>query len=253
MFKFLTYLLLSLSLTAQSADFEVFFPHLIKVEGTFFTVTQYDAGGATKFGVTYAVYKTWCHSKIMEVSPCDKDADGKITTNDLRLTVLRDVKPIYKSQYWDICKGDLIHNQAVAELFADMIVHCGRGYDQQHIKAMQGIVGVHQDGKIGTKTLKAINQGNSSKIYHDLSRYRKSFYKKLTLKKRSQQKFLKGWYKRLSILKLIHYSHDEVNKLSPLGFSGIVPTDSNLLYGCYRQTTEQLGFNSTQNHRKLSF
>lgn len=242
MFKILTYLLIFLSFTAQSADFEIFFPHLIRVEGTFFTVTQYDAGGATKFGVTYSIYKTWCNGKIIEIVPCDKDSDGKITTNDLRLTVLRDVKPIYKRQYWDICKADMIDNQAVAELLVDMIVHCGTGNGKQHIKAMQRIVGVRQDGMIGPKTLKAINQGNSSKIYHDLSKYRKSFYKKLTLRKRSQKKFLKGWYKRLSILNLIHYSHDEVKKLSPLGFSRVVPMDSDIVYGCYRQTTDQFSF-----------
>lgn len=247
MFKFLTYLLLIISFNAQSADFELFFPHLIRVEGTFFTVTQYDAGGATKFGVTYAVYQTWCHGEIIKFVPCDKDLDGKITTNDLRLTVLRDVKPLYKTQYWDVCKADLIKNQAVAELFVDMVVHCGAGYDRQHLKAFQRIVGVVQDGIIGPKTLRAINQGNSSKIYTDLSKYRKSFYKKLTLKKRNQKKFLKGWYNRLFILKQIHFSHDKVTKLSPLGFLRVMPVDSNLVYGCYRQTTQQLGFIGYQN------
>ena len=238
MSKILPYLLVFLSFTAQSADFEMFFPHLIKVEGTFFTVTQYDAGGATKFGVTYAVFQSWCNGKIMAVVPCDKDRNGKITTNDLRLTVLQDVKPIYKTQYWDICKADLITNQAVAENIVDMVVHCGVGYDRSHIKALQRIVGVSQDGKIGPQTLRAINQGNSSKIYNDLVKYRKSFYKKLTLKKRTQKKFLKGWYKRLSILKSIHYSHDKVTQLSPLGFPRVVPMDSVRLYGFYQQTTD---------------
>ena len=238
MSKFLTYLFIFFSFTAQSADFERFFPHLIRVEGTFFTVTQYDAGGATKFGVTYDVYKAWCNGGIVEVLPCDKDGNGKITTNDLRLTVLQDVKPIYKTQYWDVCKADLIDNQAVAELFADMIVHCGVGYDRQHIKAMQRIVRVNQDGKIGPKTLQAINQGNSQKIYNDLVKYRKSFYKKLTLKKRSQKRFLKGWYKRLFILKSIHYDNEKVTKLSPSGFHRVVPTDSLRLCGIYRQTTD---------------
>ena len=240
MVKFLTYLLVIISFNAQSADFDLFFPHLIHVEGTFFTVTQYDVGGATKFGVTYAVYKTWCHGKVVVIAPCDKDGNGYITTNDLRLTVLKDVKPIYKSHYWNICKADLIDNQAVAENIVDMIVHCGMGRNRQHIKAIQRIVGVVQDGKIGPRTLRAINQGNSLKIYDDLTKYRKSFYKKLTLKKRSQKKFLKGWYKRLLILKQIHYSHEKVTKLSPLGFYGVVHTDSNIVYGCYRQTTEQI-------------
>jgi lysozyme family protein len=217
MSKILTYILLTFAtFTAKSADFEAFFPHLIKVEGTFFTVTQYDAGGATKYGVTIAVYKTWCNGKQVEIAPCDKDNNGKITANDLRLTFLQDVKPIYKTQYWDVCKGDLITNQAVAENIVDMVVHCGIGYDRVHIKAIQRIVGVVQDGKIGPKTLRAINQGNSEQIYNDLTKYRKSFYKKLTLKKRTQKKFLKGWYKRLSILKSIHYN-EKVSFSLPFG------------------------------------
>ena len=249
MSKILTYLLLTLTtFTAKSADFEAFFPHLIKVEGTFFTVTQYDAGGATKFGVTYSVYKSWCSGKQIEVPPCDKDQNGKITVNDLRLTVLQDVKPIYKTHYWNICKADFIINQAVAENIVDMVVHCGVGYDRSHIKALQRIVGVSQDGKIGPKTLRAINQGDSKKIYNDLIKYRKSFYKKLTLKKRTQKKFLKGWYKRLTILKSIHYSHDKVTKLSSLGFHRVVPVDSNLVYGCYRQTTDSIRFIDRTSH-----
>ena len=131
-----------------------------------------------------------------------------------------------------------------------MVVHCGIVYDKQHIKAMQRIVGVMQDGKIGPRTIRAINQENSLRIYNDLSKYRMSFYKKLTLKKRSQKKFLKGWYKRLSILKLIHYSHE---KLSPFGFSRVVPIDSNIVYGCYRQTTEQIRLLGRQNHYQTNF
>lgn len=242
MFKFLPYLLLIVSFHVHSADFDLFFPHLIRVEGTFFTVTQYDTGGATKFGVTNAVYQTWCHGKIIKIIPCDKDLDGKITSNDLRLTVLRDVKPLYKTQYWDMCQADLIKNQAVAELLVDMIVHCGTGYHQQHVKALQRMVGAVPDGKIGPKTLRAINRGNSSKIYTDLSKYRKSFYKKLTLKKRSQRKFLKGWYKRLFILKQIHFSHEKVTKISPFGLFRVVPTDRKFVYGCYRKTTQSCGF-----------
>jgi lysozyme family protein len=238
MFKYLTFFLLVFSFQATSADFEKFFPHLIRVEGIFFTVTQYDAGGATKFGVTYSVYKTWCNGKMIVVAPCDKDSDGKITTNDLRLTVLQDVKPIYKTQYWDVCKADMIDNQAVAELLVDMVVNCGVGYDRRHVKAFQKIVGVAQDGKIGPKTLKAINQGNSLKIYNDLVKYRKSFYKKLTLKKRSQKKFLKGWYKRLSILKSIHYKNE---KLTYLGFHRIEPVGY-VLSGCGYESDSSIAF-----------
>ena len=209
MLRYLT-LLLVISFNSWSANFEKFFPHLIKVEGTFFTVTQYDAGGATKFGVTYSVYKTWCNGRVVVVSPCDKDGDGVISTNDLRLSVFQDVKPIYQTQYWNVCHADLIENQAVVELIVDMVVHCGVGFDRCHIKALQRIVGVVADGKIGAKTLLAVNRGHSKNIYDLLSVYRIGFYKKLTLKNHTQKRFLRGWLNRLHILKSIHFSHEKV-------------------------------------------
>jgi lysozyme family protein len=217
--KILTLILCSF--VCRSADFERFFPHVIQVEGVLFTVTQYDRGGATKFGVTFSVYKTWCNGKQIEIPPCDKDGNGRLTANDLRLTVLQDVKPIYRQNYWNLCKADNITNQEVAELLVDMIIHCGVGFNAQHIKAFQRIVGANQDGKVGPLTLQATNKGNSRKIYNELSKYRKSFYKKLTLRRPTQKKFLRGWYNRLSILKQIHYGNEKIASNGSIGVEPI--------------------------------
>lgn len=198
--KILTFILCSF--VCRAADFEQFFPHVIKVEGVLFTVTQYDRGGATKFGVTYATYKTWCKGKPVEISPCDKDKNGRLTTNDLRLTVLQDVKPIYKSCYWDAVKADEIIHQNVAELLVDYIINSGCGYKNANIKAFQKLVGVKADGKIGAKTLKAVNDADPVKLYSKLYKYRRSYYKKIA--KGNQKGFLKGWKNRLSTLQSIH-------------------------------------------------
>lgn len=189
----------------KGADFETFFPHVIKVEGVLFTVTQYDKGGATKFGVTYSTYKTWCDSKPIEIFPCDKDGNGRITKNDLRLTVLLDVKPIYKKYYWDAVKADSIKNQAVAELFVDFIINSGAGYKNNNIKAVQRIVGVVADGKIGVKTLKAINEYPPKKLYNKLHKHRLNYY--YSIAHGTQKTFLKGWLGRLQTLKSIHKNY----------------------------------------------
>jgi lysozyme family protein len=194
--------LLFFSVFAKSANFETFFPHVIKVEGVMFTVTQYDRGGATKFGVTYSTFKMWCDSKVIEIAPCDKDGNGRITKNDLRLTVLQDVKPIYKHCYWDAVKADSIKNQAVAELYVDFIINSGAGYKNQNIKAIQKLVGVKVDGKIGTKTLKAINDFPPKKLYNLLYKYRINYY--YSIAHGTQRTFLRGWLNRLQTLKSIH-------------------------------------------------
>lgn len=201
----------------KAADFERFFPHVIQVEGIMFTVTKYDKGGATKFGVTYATFKTWCKGRIVEIAPCDKDLNGRITVNDLRLTVLQDVKPIYKSCYWDAVKADEIKHQDVAELLVDYLINSGCGYKNSNIKAIQKIVGVKADGKIGAKTLKAINDSDPTKLYNSLYKYRLNYYHSIA--HGTQKKFLKGWKNRLVTLKSIHKSnvnHEKVTVISPV-------------------------------------
>lgn len=197
-------ILIFCSALAKGANFEQFFPHVIQVEGIMFTVTKYDKGGATKFGVTYATFKTWCKGRIVEIAPCDKDLNGRITVNDLRLTVLQDVKPIYKSCYWDALKADEIKSQNVAELIVDYLINSGCGRKNANMKAIQRIVGVKADGAFGAKTVKAINDANPVKLYNSLYRFRQNYYRKIA--HGTQKQFLKGWKNRLNILKSIHQS-----------------------------------------------
>jgi len=197
-------ILIFCSALAKGANFERFFTNVIQVEGIMFTVTKYDKGGATKFGVTYATFKTWCRGYIVEIAPCDKDLNGIITVNDLRLTVLQDVKPIYKAYYWDALKADEIKNQAISELMVDFIINSGCGRKNANLKALQRIAGVRRDGVFGAKTIKTINRRNPQKLYNSLFRFRQNFYRKIAYG--TQKKFLKGWNNRLNILKSIHQS-----------------------------------------------
>ena len=204
----ITTILLLHFLTVNSADFQKYFPRLISMEGVMFTVTQYDKGGATKYGITYETFKLWCDGKVVEIAPCDKDNDQKVTINDLRLTVLQDVKPIYETYYWDKVMADEIDSQGIAELFVDLTINSGVGYKNCHIKALQDIVNVSADGKMGPETLNAVNSGNQIRIYNSLYQYRKNYYHKISRKKH-QKKFLKGWLYRISHLKQIH-SHEKL-------------------------------------------
>jgi len=201
--KIITFLLLSIA--CKGASFDKFFPNIIKVEGILFTVTKYDKGGATKFGVTYATFKSWCKEIIVVKVPCDKDLNGKITKNDLRLTVLNDVKPIYKAFYWDVVNADYINNQRVAELFVDFIINSGCGYKNKHIKVIQKIVGVKADGKIGEKTLKAINSYNQKELYIKLYKYRINYY--YSIAHGGQRNNLEGWLNRMLKIKSIHQNY----------------------------------------------
>lgn len=206
--------------SVKGADFEKYFPHLIKSEGILFTVTQYDRGGATKYGVTMGTYKIWCNSKLVKIQ-CDKNKDGALTSDDLRSTTLDDVRPIYKKLYWDLVRADEIKSQGIAELIGDMTINCGTGFRNQHIKSIQRFVGVNQDGVIGTKTIKAINKAHQLKLYNHIFKYRSDFYKKVG--RGNQKKFVNGWLNRINNLKSIH-KHEKLISItrSDVGSMGML-------------------------------
>ncbi len=189
---------------SYSAVFDPFYPRIIQSEGIYFVMIQYDRGGATKFGVTLVVYDKWCNKTKLIYVVCDKDKNGKIDANDLRLTTLNDMKPIYQRQYWDFFRLSEVKNQAVAEIISDMIINCGTGKDDKHIKVIQKYLGIQQDGIIGSKMLKKLNQANQSKLYHYIYTYRAGYYRKIGVGK--QSKFLKGWLNRISKLKQLHHN-----------------------------------------------
>lgn len=202
-------LVLLLNLNGFASAFDLYFPRLIQAEGYYFVMVQYDKGGATKFGITYAVYKNWCNRTTLILISCDKDKNGKLEVNDLRITTLLDVKPIYLTRYWEFHRLSEVHNQGVAEIIGDMIINCGTGRNHVHVKTIQKHLGLKADGIIGTKTLEAINKANPSKLYKFIYQYRSNYYKKIGVG--TQRKFLKGWLNRISTLKNAHTDENYIS------------------------------------------
>ncbi|MEA5403239.1 glycosyl hydrolase 108 family protein [Arcicella sp. DC2W] len=185
------------------ADFKLFFPRLIRLEGVLFTITRYDLGGATKFGITLKSFQAFCKHQSIEILICDKDGDGLVSVEDLRLIVLQDVKQIYLNAYWHQMRADEIHSQALAELLVDMVIHAGMGYQGAHIKALQHILGIKADGRMNHQTIEALNRADEKLVYHALYQYRKTYYQKLAQVK-NQNVFLKGWQHRILTLQNLH-------------------------------------------------
>ncbi len=202
---FIFFVLLVSNSVLRAADFKPFFNHVIKVEGKAFTVTKFDRGGATKFGVTFQTFYRFCDLEKIAIQ-CDKDADSKVTPKDLARLILGEVKPIYKTYYWDIIKGDQIDNQAIAEFVTDFVVNSGA--TKSKISLIQKIVNVKQDGIFGTQTINAINRHNPKLLFEKLYKFRVNFYKRICANDRTQSKFYKGWINRISTLKKI-YHHEK--------------------------------------------
>jgi lysozyme family protein len=165
------------------AKFSLYFPKLLLFEGGFGNDSA-DKGGPTKFGV---ILKEWISKGY------DKDHDGDIDVNDLKLITVEDAAKIAKPYYWDKVKGDLIKSQSVAEFITDWAYNSGVG---TATKKTQRLLGLPDDGDFGPNTLLAVNNADPKTLFDRLKASREAFYRAIVQNNPSQNKFLKGWLNR---------------------------------------------------------
>lgn len=158
--------------------------------GSKFTDISFD-GHYTKFGIILSTFQMFHRTKKGD---CDIDKDGKVTANDLRLLTWSQATQIYKVLYWNVCHGDNIKSQRIANIIVDFVVNSG--FRDDFLKYLQKQVGVSQDGKIGLKTINAINNSDECKLFNSLLKWRLGYYKAITKKKRLSKLF-KGLKNRL--------------------------------------------------------
>mgnify|MGYP000807403415 FL=1 len=142
-------------------------PFILKWEGGFVNDPA-DLGGATNMGVTIGAWKSCGY---------DKDGDGDIDVDDLRLLTREDVvNRVLKPHYWDRWKADDIKSQSVANILVDWVWASGA----HGIKIPQRLLGVSVDGIVGPKTLAAVNARNPRELF-DMIKIAPVSYTHLTL------------------------------------------------------------------------
>lgn len=130
-----------------------------------------DKGGITKFGISKTSYP-------------DEDIPN--------LTLDR-AKYLYKKDYWNPILGDQISSQEVAETLFDFAVNGGVGTS---VKLAQRVIKVDDDGKMGTNTLKALNNFEPSSFIDKFTIAKIKRYRDICLKNPDQKKFFFGWINR---------------------------------------------------------
>lgn len=156
-----------------------------------------DKGGQTNMGVTLT---TW------RVAGYDKDLDGDIDADDLRLIDKDDVvNRVMRPMFWDKIKGDEIQSQAVANILLDWAWMSGA---KKVIMYVQRMISVKADGIVGPITIKAINDKRPYNLFCQIQNERKDFYDRIVANNPSQKVFLRGWTRRLMS---IHYTELELN------------------------------------------
>ena len=165
-----------------------------------------DKGGATNMGITIGTWRQIGY---------DKDGDGDIDVQDIRLLDERDFACVLKV-YWNRWQANRIINQSLANLLVDWVFTSGKW----GIVIPQRILKIKEDGVVGNQTLMAVNLVNQKaffdavfearrKFFNDIAnssvlKYEKEIGRKATESEKmkyTQKRFLKGWLNRLNDFK----------------------------------------------------
>lgn len=143
-----------------------------------------DRGGATQCDVTLSTYINYCKRK----------GKPKPTKEKLRNVLFSEWREILKEYYWDIWKGDQIWDQSIAEILVDWVWGSGA----KSIPSAQRVIGTEPDGKVGERTLHAINTADSQKLFKRLLDARIEYVNAIVKRNPSQKIWLKGWVNRIN-------------------------------------------------------
>ena len=168
------------------ADFRLFFDRLMEEEGGY-TDHPADKGGPTKYGITLA---EWIKKGY------DKDHDGDIDKDDVKLIDKTDAYKICKADYWDPLRADEIANQSVADFIFDWGFNSGIKTAAKYVQRTLGFSNGNVDGVIGDHTIAAINAADPHQLFDSLKLNRERFYRAIVSGNPSQAVFLKGWLNR---------------------------------------------------------
>jgi len=146
---------------------------LLEHEGGYVNDSR-DSGGMTNLGVTKRVYDKWI--------------DRESTEQEMRDLTPDDVAPIYKKNYWDRVKGDMLPS-GVDWCAFDWAVNSGSG---RPAKAIHRAVGATVDGAIGKQTVGLVMEKDPEFIIDYVYTVRKSFYESLD----DYKHFGRGWSRR---------------------------------------------------------
>lgn len=141
-----------------------------------------DKGGATMRGVTYKVFCSFRKAHWLK----------QPTLNDLRNITDKEWNAILRWHTWDRMRLDELNDEWVAYLIADCVWMSGAGY----IKRVQRILGLKDDGIVGSKTIAKMNSMKGENLFSILWKQREQFLKGIGVG--TNAVFLRGWLRRLN-------------------------------------------------------
>lgn len=143
------------------ADSAKLVPFILSWETDKYTNRKNDNGGPTKYGITLATWRKVGY---------DKNGDGVLNEEDVKLLTEEDFHRVFKENYWNACKADKIQDQSVANMLVDFAYNSGVN---KAVKHLQLVLGITADGIIGNKTLHSINKSNGERLFEAFKKIEK--------------------------------------------------------------------------------
>ncbi len=170
-----------------------------------------DAGGETFRGISRRFNPTWRGWMVIDRMKADKQQhfpSGLLQSRELS----NSVQLFYKGKYWDVFAGDEIEDQGLAEEMFDTGINMGTHraikFLQQGLSFLnrdQGLfLDLVEDGVFGKKTLSAIEIlpiNDMEVLLKILNVLQGMHYLNYMKKSPVQEKYCRGWFKRVSISK----------------------------------------------------
>ncbi len=169
--------------------FDELIGHVLNVEGGFVDHPN-DVGGATNKGITLNTFKLGA-KEYLGIEP---------TLENLKNLTIKQAKTLYRKMYWEPIDGSQIKDKQVAHIMFDMAVNSGVKTTVKYMQKTLNQIGnsLDVDGMMGPKTLNAINNANSEKLFNDFKKVRINLYKSIIAKDPTQKVFEKGWMNRIN-------------------------------------------------------
>ena len=162
------------------AEFLPAFERMIVNEGGYVLHTVAgDRGGMTYAGIARNFHPSWQGWKVID--------QGETPPAEL-------VRQFYRSNFWAPLRLDDVEHQEVAGNLFDFGVNAGLS---TAAKLAQLVVGATPDGKIGAKTLQALNAIDTDLFVARYALAKIARYRDIVTGNRTQQRFLVGWINRV--------------------------------------------------------